>query len=120
MTTEIEYLDVVEATVVDTPTGGEAPPVTPAILSAAEVARRLCPADRPDAVTEGWVKRRLSSGRWPSTKVGRIRGMTEAQFQRALDLEANEPYPSPTRSAVGLSPRTRHKRTTTTSGGSAS
>ncbi len=107
MTTEIEYLDVLEAAVADTPTTAETPP--PAILSAAEIARRLSPADHPDAVTEAFVKRRMSGGRWPSVKVGRLRGMTEAQFQQAIDIESSEPYPSKTRSAAGLSPRTRHK-----------
>lgn len=109
MTTKLEHLDVLEAAVIDTPTTAQVPPATPAILSAAEIARRLSPADHPDAVTEAFVKRRMSSGRWPSVKVGRLRGMTEAQFQQAIDIESSEPYPSKTRSAAGLSPRTRHK-----------
>lgn len=80
------------------------------ILSAAEIAKRLSPADDPDAVSEQMVKRRMSSGRWPSTKIGRLRGMTEAQFQQVLDLEAVDAYPVRQPSASGLSPRTRHRR----------
>lgn len=80
------------------------------LFSPAEIAARMCPADQPGVVTEAWVKRRISSRSWPSTKLGPIRGMTEAQFQQALDIEAREAHPSPVRSAAGLSPRTRHRK----------
>lgn len=85
-------------------TAAEQRPETP-LMSAAEIAARL-----PDAVTEQWVARRMSSRRWPSTLLGRHRYMTEAQFQEALDLEAVEAHPSKVANASGLSPRSRHRR----------
>lgn len=82
-----------------------------AVYSAAEIAARMSPADMPGAVTESLVLSRMRSGRWPSTKLGRARVMTEGQFQQALDIEAIDatitphvPRPS------GVSRRSRHKR----------
>lgn len=82
------------------------------ILSAAQIAERLSPTDEPGAVTAEFVRRRMSSGRWPSHKVGRSRVMTEDDYQEVLVMLSRpatvavrmEPRPS------GVSPRSRSVR----------
>ncbi|GAA4756318.1 hypothetical protein [Gordonia alkaliphila] len=75
------------------------------LMSAAEVAARMSPADKPGLVTAQFVQRRMSSGVWPSTLLGRTRVMTEAQYWEALAIAGAPPKPRPS----GLSPRSRHR-----------
>ena len=79
------------------------------LLTAEDVARRMSPDSMPDAITPSMVTRRMRSGRWPSTKIGHFRGMTEAHVQEAIDIEsiavtiATQAPP-----ASGISPRSKH------------
>lgn len=61
-------------------------------------------------VSVALAKRRMSSGRWPSTQPGRTRMMTAAMVQQVIDMTSTPAYPAPAPSAAGLSPRTRHRR----------
>lgn len=80
------------------------------LLSAEEVARLMSPADRPDAVSVDFVKRRMSSGRWPSIKLGHNRFMRPAHYQEALDIESQKAHAAPKSRPSGVSPRSRMKQ----------
>ncbi len=82
------------------------------MLSAEQIARRLSPDDQPDLIKPRFVSRRMSAGEWPSTKIGRHRGMTEQQFEELLALTAVSPAAPRTRSQrpSGVSPRSRTAR----------
>lgn len=76
-------------------------------LSAEEVARLMSPADRPDAISPEFVRRRMSSGRWPSVKLGHARYMLPGQYQEALDIESRSARKPPPAPASGVSSRSR-------------
>lgn len=73
-------------------------------------ARAFCRAAEIMHVSVALAKRRMSSGRWPSTQPGRTWMMTAAMVQQVIDMTSTPAYPAPAPSAAGLSPRTRHRR----------
>lgn len=83
--------------------------MTDKLLSTAEVAQRMSPSDGTDPVTPAFVARRMSSGRWPSRKIGHHRYMTEADYQAALDIEYAPAVEVPKRRS-GVSPRSRMRK----------
>ena len=52
-------------------------------------ARAFCRAAEIMHVSVALAKRRMSSGRWPSTKPGRTRMMTAAMVQQVIDMDVD-------------------------------